>query len=339
MKAPPWAAEEAARHIQDILAIAVEHSQPRKAVVVFDTGCELAVLLAGAYRHALPEAAFIDFDVIPPAAVLAAFEPLKPQDLVVLIQTTSFRLDAFRIRVELFQRGLKVIEHPHLLRMQGEQIGWYVDALAYDPGYYRRVGAALKEKIDGAKGGAIESDGESLIIASGFEPAKLNVGDYRAMKNVGGQFPIGEVFTEAKDLEAVNGRIAIFAFADADFSPNKPERPITLTVAKGRVTEVSDSTPAFDQVLAAIRADEGQVWVRELGFGLNRAFSPERMVNDIGTLERMLGMHLSLGAKHAVYSKPGFGRKHGKHHVDVFAAADKVVLEGEAVFWDGAWRA
>jgi hypothetical protein len=40
---------------------------------------------------------------------------------VVLVQSTSFRMDAYRIRIELFKRGLKVIEHVHLSRMPGEQ--------------------------------------------------------------------------------------------------------------------------------------------------------------------------------------------------------------------------
>ena len=50
---------------------------------------------------------------------MATFATLSASDLVVLIQSTSFRLDAFRIRVELFKQSLKVIEHPHLSRMHG----------------------------------------------------------------------------------------------------------------------------------------------------------------------------------------------------------------------------
>ena len=61
---------------------------------------------------------------------------LKPSDLVVLVQSTSFRLDAFRIRIELFKRQLKVIEHPHLGRMSGHEIEYYIDSLAYDPEYF-----------------------------------------------------------------------------------------------------------------------------------------------------------------------------------------------------------
>ena len=330
---------DAVRHIGDILALAFGHTPAQAAVVVYDTRSELAATLTEAYRRNLPQAQFLDFDAYAPAAVLAAFDPLRPANLVVLIQSSNFRLEAFRLRVELFKRGLKVIEHPHLERMRGQEARWYVDALAYDPGYYRGVGRALQARIDGASRAEIVSGGEGdcLRFAGGFEPAKLNVGDYAGMKNAGGQFPIGEVFTEARDLEAVSGRIRIFAFADTAFMVNRPERPIALVVEKGRVARAEDSTPEFEKVLANIRADEGEVWVRELGFGMNRAFSPQRMVSDIGTVERMCGIHLSLGAKHAVYQKPDFRRRDGRHHVDVFAVTEAVRLDGEAVYRDGAW--
>jgi aminopeptidase len=334
---PPAALATASGHLRDILAIAFNHSPEHAAVVVFDTQCALAVTLTAAYRVCLPDAVFIDFDASSQAAVLAALADLAALDLVVLIQSTNFRLEAFRIRVELFKRALKVIEHPHLARMQGQEAQYYIDSLAYDPVYYRGVGNALKQRIDQAGGGVVDSGGERLVFGSVFESAKLNVGDYSEMKNIGGQFPIGEVFTESKDLEAVNGRVRIFVFGDTAFSVNRPANPITLIVTKGQVTGVEDSTPEFDTVLANIRADEGVVWVRELGFGMNRAFSKDRTVCDIGTYERMCGIHLSLGAKHGSYAKPHIKRGEGRHHVDVFAVTESVILGDEVVYRDGAW--
>lgn len=305
--------------------------------MVFDTRCELAATLTKAYQRCLPTATFIDFDAISPEAIFAAFALLAPSDLVVLIQSTNFRLEAFRIRVELFKRSFKVIEHPHLGRMPGEQALFYIDSLAYDPLYFRGVGNALKQRIDRARFGAIDSGGERLMFDVPFESAKLNVGDYSDMKNIGGQFPIGEVFTESQDLEAVNGRVRIFAFGDTSFSTNKPDKPITLVITKGKVSEVIDSTPEFDQVLANIRADEGEVWLRELGFGMNRAFTRDRLVSDIGTYERMCGIHLSLGAKHGIYNKANIKRANARHHVDVFAITESVTLDEEIVYRDGAW--
>jgi aminopeptidase len=328
----------AAKHLQDILSLAIKYTYNEKALVVYDENCPLALALTEGYRRCLPAASFINFYAVQPEDVHAAFEKLAPNDLVVLIQSTSFRLNAFRLRVELFSKSLKVIEHPHLSRMPDLEGHHYIESLAYDPAYLHHTGNALKRLIDGASRGIVDSDGERLVFDSPFELAKLNIGDYTDMKNIGGQFPIGEVFTEAQDLESVNGRVRIFAFGDTSFSVNKPEKPITLIVEKGRVVDVVDSTPEFDTVLANIRADEDEVWLRELGFGLNRAFSQYKTVTDIGTYERMCGIHLSLGAKHSVYKKPNFKRTDTWHHVDVFALTHLVYLDDTIVYQDGAWR-
>jgi hypothetical protein len=334
---PQIAIDAATRHLHDVLAIAIEHGPAHRALVVFDAHTDLSRALTQAYRNNLSDGRFIDFDAMAHEDVLAVFRAMAPGDLVVLIQSSSFRLDGFRIRVELFKLGLKVIEHVHLARMPGEQGEHYIAALAYDPAYYRGVGQALKARIDVAGGAVVHSGGEQLVFGSPLESAKLNIGDYSTMHNVGGQFPIGEVFTEAQDLEAVNGRVQIHVFGDTSFTVNRPDAPITLVVERGRVVDAIGSTPEFDQVLANIRAGEGEVWLRELGFGMNRAFTRERRVDDIGTYERMCGIHLSLGAKHGVYPKPGFKRKDARFHVDVFAVTDAVYLDEERVYADGAW--
>lgn len=328
----------ASRHVQDILSYAIEYRPAQRALLVFDADSELARILTEAYRHCLPDALCISFSAQSSQLALAAFEQLAAGDLVVLIQSTSFRLNEFRIRVELFKRGLKVIEHPHLGRMTGAEIACYVDSLAYDPSYYRRVGAALKQRIDGACNARIDSGaGAQLHFSGALESAKLNVGDYHDMANVGGQFPIGEVFTEAQNLREVHGQVRIFVFGDTRFAVNEPAQPITLEIEQGQVIAAHDATPEFARVLAEIRNDEGCVWVRELGFGLNRAFTQQRKVSDIGSYERMCGIHLSLGAKHGVYSKPYIRRATAKYHVDVFVLTEAVWLGGEQVYQDGAW--
>jgi aminopeptidase len=336
---PAPAVDAAEAHLRDVLAIAIGHGPAHAALVVFDARCDLARALTEGYRRNLPHATFIDFDSVEPPDVLDSFKRLAPLDLVVLIQSTSFRLEAFRIRVELFKLGLKVIEHVHLARMPGTQGEHYIEALAYDPAYYRGVGKALKERIDAASSATVYSGAaDPLLFDSPLESAKLNVGDYSGMNNIGGQFPIGEVFTEARDLEAVNGRVRVHVFGDTSFTVNRPATPITLEIKRGRVVGTLDATPEFERVLESIRADEGEVWLRELGFGMNRSFTRERLVNDIGTYERMCGIHLSLGAKHGVYPKPGFKRKDARYHVDVFAVTEAVYLDEELVYRDGGWQ-
>lgn len=334
---PAAAIDAATAHLRDVLAHALEHAPGQGALVVYDTRTGLARALVEAYRRNLPDADFVDFDGVEPDQVLARFRTLAPKDLVVLVQSTNFRLDGFRLRVELFKLGLKVIEHVHLSRMPGAQGEHYIEALAYDPAYFRGVGHALKARIDRAQRAEVHGGDAVLVFDSALESAKLNVGDYGAMANVGGQFPIGEVFTEARDLEAVSGRAQVHVFGDTSYLVNRPERPITLVIERGRVVDATDSTPAFDEVLSIIRRDEGEVWVRELGFGMNRAFTRERRVDDIGTYERMCGIHLSLGAKHGVYAKPGFKRKDARYHIDVFVVTNAVYLDGERVYADGAW--
>lgn len=336
---PATVVDAATAHLAAVLSIALEHGPAHKALVVYDTRTPLARTLLAGYRRNLPDAGFVDFDSVTPDAVLAAFRSMAAHDLVVLVQSTNFRLDGFRIRVELFKLDLKVIEHVHLSRMPGIQGEHYVNALAYDPAYFRGTGRALKALIDSAPHGRVVGGGETLTFASPFEPAKLNIGDYSEMNNVGGQFPIGEVFTEAQDLVAVHGRVQIHVFGDTSYRSNHPDVPVTLIIEAGRVTGTEHATPAFEQVLENIRLEEGEVWVRELGFGLNRAFTRDLRVDDIGTYERMCGIHLSLGAKHGVYTKPGFKRKDARFHIDVFAVTDAVFLGDIQVYADGRWLA
>lgn len=324
-------------HIGDILRVCFEHTSAQTVLIVSDDRCELAKILTKAYVENLPAAKHISFDQVAPEIILQSFEELKEKDLVVLIQSTSFRLNEFRIRVELFKRKLKVIEHPHLARMTGHEIDYYIDSLAYDPDYFRTVGPKLKEHIDVAKKTIVNSGGVELVYDGELESSKLNIGDYRVMNNAGGQFPIGEVFTEAKDLESVNGKINIFAFGDGNFKVNIPAKPITMIVEKGQVVRAENSTPEFDSIMTQIRESDGAIWLRELGFGLNRAFTRDRTVCDIGTYERMCGIHLSLGNKHATYKKPNFKQRSPGFHLDVFAVTESVLLDDKVVYQNGQW--
>jgi aminopeptidase len=321
-------------NVRDCLTLALEWASPDGALLVYDERSGLSRLLARAYRDVLPDAAALNFDHVTAEEILTAVDLLPPKALVALIQSTSFRLSDFRIRLELFSRGLKVIEHPHLARIPEDEHPIYIDALAYDPAYYRSVGPALKERIDRARRINVICDGTDLVYDSSFEPAKLNIGDYRGMKNVGGQFPIGEVFSEPKEVRRVNGAVKIFAFGDADFTVHAPDRPFTANIEKGIVLAAPGAPDAFHAILDQIRAEEGDVRVRELGFGLNRALTRSRRLTDVSAYERMLGVHLSLGAKHLVYSKGSKAGlpKSGKFHVDVFADVERVEIDQEKVF-------
>jgi hypothetical protein len=330
-------AETIRAHVRSIVTLAVEHSASGRSLLLVDRHSPLASLLADAYADVLPGAASLDATGSPPDDVFRAIDHLSAGDLVVVIESTRFPLAGHRFRIDLFDRGLKVIEHPHLARIRDSEIPVYIDALAYDPEYYRTVGPALKRKIDAAARIRVIGGGTSLVYDSLFEDAKLNIGDYRGQKNVGGQFPIGEVFTEPRDLSGVNGEIPLFGFGDSDFRLAVPDRPLRIRIEKGILIETSAAPPEFLAVLDAIRAEEQCVRIRELGFGLNPALTRERRVTDVGSYERMCGIHLSLGSKHAIYAKPGFSKRKTKFHVDVFAAVDSVDIDAETVFSNGSY--
>ena len=331
-------ARAASRNLSDTLAIALEYAHPQVALLVADERTELSRLLLCAYGACLPRARVVLFDQVSHEHAKAAFAELGEHDLAVLIQSSVLKIPEFRTRVELFKRGIKVIEHSNLERVAQAEIEHYVAALAYDPAYYRGVGHALKARMDAARSARVESEGEQLHYDCALEPAKLNIGHFAGFKNVGSQFPIGEVFTEASDLESVHGRVKIYGFTDTSFRLNVPAQPITLVVERGRVRAALESTPDFEQVLSAIRKDEGEVWLRELGFGMNRAFSRQARVSDVGAFERVCGVHLSLGARHGVYKKPHLDPRQARHHVDTFVVTDRVLLDERVVFSAGAWQ-
>lgn len=324
------------QHVRSIVTQAIEHPQASHALIVFDRRSTLASLVTDAYQAALPEAACIDFDTTNPEAVLAAINALAPRDLVVLVQSGSFRLNQFRFRLELFKRQLAVIEHPHLNRMPEHEWLTYIDALAYDQHYYRTVGPALKQRIDAAKRIVVRCANSELVYTSAFEDAKLNIGDYRTMKNIGGQFPIGEVFTEPIDFTGVNGTVELFAYGDATSRVVVPSKPVRVTIKEGMIVDTQDAPASFTDILGIIEQDE-PLWVRELGFGMNRAMTRTRTLNDVGSYERMCGIHLSLGQKHTIYTKPGFPKRSSKYHVDVFADVQTVTIDETIVFQNGQY--
>ncbi|MCX6780552.1 MAG: hypothetical protein NT003_00305, partial [Candidatus Magasanikbacteria bacterium] len=322
----------ATKILSDTIHDAICLTPTEQAYVIFDTEAPLAQILLEGYRNAIPNATFIDFSSTSADAILALFNSCKPGDLVVLLQSSNFRLNEFRVRIELFQRGLKTIEHMHLYRMTEDQFETYINTLAYDADYYRPLGRALKTKIEAAKEIVVECRGTKLIYATPMEEVKLNIGDYHDMKNVGGTFPIGEVFTEAADLTTVNGDAMVFSYANEEHIVQIVE-PFRVHIEKGILT-APDAPEEFRRILDLIREDE-EVIVREFGIGLNPAVGKHALINDITAFERQKGMHVSLGAKHAVYAKPGLNRKKGRYHIDIFIDIETISADGVPFFKDG----
>ncbi len=332
----PTLIAQATTHIQNIVYHALEHNDSQQALVIFDTENGLTNILTAAYRVALPTATFIDFATVTKDEIIAACDALAPKDLVVLIQSSNFRLDEFRIRLHLFQHQLKVIEHLHLYRNTEDSWVTYVESLAYDPTWYRGTGHALKARLEDTKTLRIESAGVTLTVEGGLETPKLNIGDYTGMDNIGGTFPIGEVFTESKDFTRMNGSLYIYAFAGPDFLINMHE-PFRVDIEQGLVVNWEHTAPqTFTDIVALVKTYERPL-IREIGFGLNRAITREHYLKDITAFERILGMHVSLGEKHSVYKKPGITTHKTKFHVDLFPVVDSVFVDDSGIFEQGAY--
>ncbi len=330
--------QDASQNLSDVLKDVFHHNDTHTAFIIYDLNSPLSQILTEAYRIALPHGIFINFNETDTEEILAQIDDLKAGNFVALVQSTSFRLSAFRIRIELFKNSIKVAEHPHLGRMNEDyEVKNYVNALAYDKAYFHHTGHTLKDILNQAESAVVRSGDEKLVYRGGFEPAKINIGDYTQMKNIGGQFPIGEVFTEPKELTSLNGSTNIIAFGDRNYKVNIPPKPITIMIEKGHLVATKNSTEEFEAVLTMIKEEEGQVWVRELGLGINRAFSKENHVSDMGTFERMCGLHLSLGAKHGIYAKEGMKRNSGKFHIDVMIDTDTFNIDNTIVFVGKKW--
>lgn len=322
----------AAKNLSDIIRDAICLQPTEQALIIYDTEAPLTQIVLEGYRAALPNGKFVDFNTVTPAEIMQHINDCKAGDLVVLLQSTNFRLNEFRFRIELFQRGLKTIEHVHLKRILEEQFECYLNALAYDANYYRPMGQGLKTILESAQEIIVKCPGTTLTYLGGMESAKLNVGDYSQMKNVGGTYPIGEVFTEAKSLEQVNGEAMIFGYAGEDHLV-RLMKPFKVIIEKGILT-TTEAPEEFQKILDLIREDEA-VHVREFGMGLNPAMGKHGLVSDITAFERQKGMHISLGAKHAIYAKQGLNRKKGRYHVDIFVDIETITADGKDLYRDG----
>lgn len=326
----------ATKNIKDILTHAIQKQPTEKALVVYDTNYGLTEILLAAYREALPKARFVDFEAVSKEEVIEAFDSMQPSDLVVLLQSSNFLLDAFRIRLHLFQKGLKVIEHMHLYRNTEDVWDVYVNALEYDMSWYRDIGPKLKAKLEQTQELRIQSGDVEMVVTDGVESPKLNIGDYTGMENIGGTFPIGEVFTEAKDFSKMNGSFMVYAYAGEQFSVDM-HTPFRVDVKDGLIVGWQEDAPeSFAKIVNTIKEYERPL-IREIGFGLNRAITRERYLQDITAFERILGMHFSLGEKHSVYKKEGITTHKTKFHVDLFPLVDRVFADGELIFSEGKY--
>ncbi len=257
---------------------------------------------------------------------------LPKWSIVVLVQSTNFRLSTFRIRLELFHRGIHVVEFNHLAYIPEAEFATFTSSLAYNTPEYVRLQNIIGSYTENSENTRVQSVNGDILTFWPLEKIRGNTGDYSAVENKGGTFPIGEVFTEARDLSSVNGKCLIESYPNEDFSVAHCDMPFLLTIENGRVLPSDNFPPAFAKLYNWIIQFEWEVMVRELGMGINPSISRETPLSDINFHERKTGVHLSLGKKHGIYGKKLPKTEIQRFHIDVFVALDKVYIWDELVF-------
>jgi aminopeptidase len=318
------------------------NSDSDQILVLSDSSSELSRFLAQVYTNiaaSKPNFKFIDYNSTEPAQIKETINSLPAGSLVVAIQSGQFQLSGYRLRLELFQRKLKIIEYVHLEHITGPQINHYISALGFNPKQNKPLAEKLKTIIDSAKSAKIVSrDGSELIYSAGFEPAKVNIGDFSGLNSVGSTYPVGEIFTESNNFSAVNGLLCIAGFPDLTRKLHVccAENPIQLEIKESQIISVRGGAAVdlekFQQILDLIRVAEGKLLIREFGVGMNGAMGFNgRIVSDITAFERQRGFHVSLGAKHTVFKKPEIRARDTRFHLDLFVQVKEIWIEGKLV--------
>lgn len=95
----------------------------------------------------------IDVDKTEISLIEHLFDHLKSRDLVVCIQSTSFqqRFKQYRLRLKLFEKSLKMIEHVHLGVIPESQISTYLDSLSFSPCQWYPIANRMKKQLDAAQ--------------------------------------------------------------------------------------------------------------------------------------------------------------------------------------------
>jgi aminopeptidase len=261
---------------------------------------------------------------------------LPNNSIVVLVQSTNFRLSTFRIRLELFHRGIHVVEHNHLAYIKEDEYETFYNSLEYRTPEYVRLENEFQKLTSEATETKIISNNWSILTYWALENIRGNTGDYTGIENKWWTFPIGEVFTEARDLESVHGKCLVETYPNEDFSINICE-PFELVIEKWRVLPSPHFPPAFQRLYDFVIQFEWEVMVRELWFGLNPAISTSTPLSDINFHERKLWVHLSLGKKHGIYGKKLPKSEVQRFHIDVFVALESVEIGKTKIFLDGKW--
>jgi len=319
----------------------------KSVVLVYDLDSKLSTEVSAWYRDYLEERAnteCINFNSVEKEILKEKLLWLEEGSTVILVQSSNFRLDDFRIRLNLHNKGIWCLEHNHLKYIKDDQIETYADALEYRFPFYQKIGDRLKNLSDQADSMKIIcQDGSILNITGWFEDMKQNIWDYESKipgvkKNRWSTFPVGEVFTESRIFENVNGELSLYAFPNDDMQVEFCE-PFKVRISKSILSCEDVNCPEnFRHILDKISASEdGEVMCRELWFWMNSGITKEKPLSDINSFERVTGFHMSLWKKHQMYRKKIHHKINQRYHIDIFPDIKEIFIGNEKVFEYGRY--
>src|SRR3989344_1156114 len=328
------------QHLHQILHQNYHINKDCFILLIYDTECPLAKLLSDTYQQEIKshQHKAINFPTVAESVVEEAVSSLPEHSLVILVQSLSFRMTKHRLRADLFRAGHMVIEHARLSRNNDDEIEHYIDSLQYDTPYYVETSTAIEKLLQQNNTLRIESGHNlTLEINSSFEQPLKNTGDFSDNPIVAAGFPIGEIFTEATQLDKINGSVSVFGFPTLEHKTHFCE-PFEVQIKDGCVVG-HDGPALFEDILQQIASEEVNkaVQVREIGFGLNRGLGFTKTLHEPTAFERFAGMHFSLGLKHAMYAKK-LGRKvYQKYHIDIFCKVKNVFVGSTQIMKEGKY--
>lgn len=332
----------ATKHIlEDNLDVLKEEYNGKKVVLVYDLDSKLSRELSKAYINNLEfieNSDVIDFNEINKEELKELLLGLEEKSCVILVQSTNFRLDDFRIRMNLHNRWIWCLEHNHLWYIKDNQVETYADAIEYNTPNYIRLWWELKKLVDNAETiKVICNDWSTFNISGWFEDMKQNSGDY-TWKKRGGTFPVWENFTESKNFDLVNWEVSIYAIPDETFQVEF-HKPFKIKIEKSRIIWDNSAYPeSFKNIMEKIKqSEDNEVMVRELWFGFNEWITREKPLSDINAFERICWFHMSIWKKHQIYRKKIHKSIPQRYHIDIFPDIEEIWVDDVVVFEGGKY--
>lgn len=326
------------QNTKDLLFQHLEITPDTKVLLVYDLESDLSRELFNSYKKHLSNYQELLFSEDKEEEIREIADNLPKGSLVILIQTGSFRLSKFRWRLELFHRGLKVIEHARLGHNSQDQEQTYIDSLTCDVDEQSRIAQGISDLLDNTQELVFTFNDDSKLVINGpFEETKKNLGVYHDLVNKGGGFPVGEAFVEPKDLANYNGTMRIRAYPSMDHKTIVCE-PFNIQVENGKITDIPKDAPQeFMKLVEMLESENpGQgIPLREIGFGVNKYISFDKPLNEVTAFERLRGLHFSLGMKHNIYRKKVPKDVNQRYHIDVFTDIKEMRADDTVFFKEG----